>query len=480
MANKLLSLSEYRLPAQATAWWGRVRLPSKVAGIACVLVLCGMAKIAWLMVGSVRDRLVHESATAAALYMDSFVGRHVQELSHSHTLSEDNRRTLERLLSPASIHRPVVAFRVWKGDTIVFSNEHDLMGKTFHRNDTRDRAWRGRVAVELDQHDRDDDEQVRLLRVPILEVYAPVRERGTNRIIALIETYEIAVELEQTIRAEQVVVLAAVSSVALTIVLLLLSITSSGMIERRSLIDRIRELGQLRAESERRRQRMSSASLHVNAMNERSLQNVGTELHDGPVQQVALALLKFDSLERVVDKATPMLGDRASEHKEDLAVIRQALAQSLQHIRRLAGTFLPADIERLSVADTLLRAARRHEQLSGAPVTLAIGDLPHQLPFPTKAWLYRFALEGLESTRSASGSQPALTAWCDGSTMVVQIAGEAGQVQQRLSVASPGQFLGLRERIEAMGGRFRFAATPNGRLELVAELNVSDLELADA
>jgi signal transduction histidine kinase len=462
------------IPAIA-AWWRRLRLPVKVAAAACVLVLCGMANFAMIMIGNVRDRMVQQSAAAAALYMDSFVGRHVQELSRSSALSEDNRRALERLLSPASIHRPIVAFRVWKGDTIVFSNEHDLIGKAFPRTDTRDRAWEGQVGVELDQRDRDDDEQVRSLRVPILEVYAPVREAGTNRIIALVETYEIAVELEKQVWAGQAVVALGAGAVALMIVLLLLSMASSGMIERRSLIERIRELTRLRAESERRRQQVSSATLHVSAMNERSLQNVGTELSDGPVQQVALALLKFGALEEAVTRAGPVIGDR----KKDLDIIREALTGSLVHIRRVAGNFLPADIERLSVADTLLRAARRHEQRSGVPVGVDVGRVPEHLPFPTKAWLYRFVLEGLDRAGPGSGTQPAVTAWCDGSIMSVQIAAGDGREQYQLPVADAPQFRGLQQRIEALGGRFSFAATPGGGLELVAEINVSDLELTD-
>jgi signal transduction histidine kinase len=240
---------------------------------------------------------------------------------------------------------------------------------------------------------------------------------------------------------------------------------SSGMIERRSLIERIKHLTRLR-----------NANLHVNAMNERSLQSVGTELSDGPVQQVALALLKFDALEEAVAKGVPSHG----AHKKDLLVIRKALADSLVHIRRVAGTFLPADMERLSVSDTLLRAAHRHEQQTGIPVTLEVGRLPNQLPFATKAWLYRFTLEGLDRTRAASATQPSLTAWCAGSTMSVQIAGGAGQEQYQLPVADASQFHGLRQRIEAIGGRFSLAAAPSGGLKLVAEINVSDLELADA
>ncbi len=55
---------------------------------------------------------------------------------------------------------------------------------------------------EFNQID-EDDEQIFDVPLPILEVYAPVRERGTGRIIALIETYEAAAELETRIQTAQ-------------------------------------------------------------------------------------------------------------------------------------------------------------------------------------------------------------------------------------------------------------------------------------
>ena len=164
-----------------------------------MLVIAGMAHLGVIVTGHIRENVIQQSAAAAAMYLDSFVERHVQELSTKSLLSEENRQALERLLSPASMHRPIIAFRIWKDDTVVFSNERELIGKTFARTASRERAWQGQMAAEFEQPDGDDDEQVRSLELPVLEVYAPVRERGTGRIIALVEIYEIAVELKKAV-----------------------------------------------------------------------------------------------------------------------------------------------------------------------------------------------------------------------------------------------------------------------------------------
>ena len=62
--------------------------------------------------------------------------------------------------------------------------------------------------------------------MPILEIYAPVRQTGTNRIIALAETAELATNLTQEIRAAQYASYATILSVAMGLVFLIFKLTS--------------------------------------------------------------------------------------------------------------------------------------------------------------------------------------------------------------------------------------------------------------
>src|SRR6185503_2937286 len=239
------------------------------------LVLAGMIQLGMTVTGHVRETALQQSASAVALYMDSFVAGRVQELATKSTLADEDRLALERLLSPASMHRPIIAFRIWKGDTVAFSNERDIIGQSFPRTAARERAWQGQVALEFEQPDGDDDEQVRSLNLPVLEVYAPVRQRGTNRIIALIETYEIAVEVKNEVWRRQLSAWIAIIAVALTAIVLLFAIAGTGEMERNSLIGLLGQLSMQRAESDRHRLRVSRASMRMCASNERSLRNVG-------------------------------------------------------------------------------------------------------------------------------------------------------------------------------------------------------------
>jgi signal transduction histidine kinase len=461
--------------------WGQLRVPHRLAVGACLLVLAGMTYVGFYVTEHIREHAIQRAAGGVALYMDSVVERHVQELATRSTLSENSLHALERLLSPASMHRPVVAFRVWKDDTIIFGNERQLIGRTFPLTPAREMATQGHLGVELDHPDRDDDEQIWALKLPILEVYAPVRERGTAHIIAVVETYEVAVDLNKEIWTEQLAAWMVIVAIAAIDIFLMFSLVSSGRRERQSFIDRIAELTRLNAESEQHRQRLSHASLQVSAMNERSLRNVGDELRDETAQHIALALLKFESLQELVSRANGAAAPMAQDSEADLEEMRTALNASLRHIRDVANNLLPSDIEDLSVLDTLTRAARHHERRTGVAVALESRGLPEQLPFPIKACLYRFALESLDGvpadTRARSRS---LCAVYDRRKIVLEvIGGRASATADSLhTVSKSHSFAGLRDRIEAVGGKLRLASTPTGEFSLVAELNVPDIELA--
>src|SRR5262245_52971720 len=226
------------------------------AVVASMLVAFATLYVGIIVSGQIKENAVQRAGSSAALYMDGFIALHVQELATEQVLSPKVRDILERLLSPASMHRPVISFRVWKGDTVVFSNEHNLIGKSFARTAARERAWQGQIGVEFDQLDGEDDEQVRSLQLPLLEVYAPVRQKGTDRIIALIETYEIGVELKRELLINQLSAWIVIITIGLMVFISLLSMGR-----------RIGELTHHQAQSEQRRRTIARANMKVSEIN---------------------------------------------------------------------------------------------------------------------------------------------------------------------------------------------------------------------
>jgi hypothetical protein len=65
----------------------------------------------------------------------------------------------------------------------------------------RERAFQGDVVAKFEGDG--PQAQERAPGAPLLDVYTPIRQTGTNRIIALAETSEVAVELMREIRSAQ-------------------------------------------------------------------------------------------------------------------------------------------------------------------------------------------------------------------------------------------------------------------------------------
>jgi hypothetical protein len=246
-----------RLPQRPLrASWTNLADDRKLACVTLAALVCGMGFF-WLF----RFRAHQGQPRAQGRGGDGHVhGQFFSRPWHrswprAQTLSASTQAEISKLLSPASAGRPLLGFRIWVGETIVFSNDKTAIGKSFPSTPSSDLAWSGHVAAEFNQID-EDDEQVFHLPLPILEVYAPVRERGTGRIIALFETYEAANELEARIDTAQSFAWLLIGTSTLGIALLLLSVMRSVRLKHNSLAHEIRELLRMKADVEGQQRRL--------------------------------------------------------------------------------------------------------------------------------------------------------------------------------------------------------------------------------
>ena len=408
-------------------------------------------------------------------------------LAFQSRLTPQNEQELDALLLPQAVGQPVVGFRIWKGDTIVYGDRRELNGRTFPPSSLRQRAWSGHVAAKYGHLDDPDHAPLGAANLPILEIYAPVRETGTNRIIALAETYQIAHALPDEIAKARIGSWIIVAIVTLCMLFLQSIIVRKGSRtiheQRRSLNEQIAELSHLLQENDTLRQRANQANSRVTEMNECFLRRIGADLHDGPVQLIGTAVLRLDVLSDVVASAGKSVADEA---REDISVMREALLDSLTEIRNLsAGLALPG-IENLSLADTLKMVARRHEQRTGTLVKCEIGNLPRQVCFSLKACLYRFAQEGLNNAlRHANGKGQAITTGFMGDCLEVNIVDAGPGIRTVNPFADQGGqgLTGLRNRVESLGGNFRISTRPEGGTCLTVQFRVlqaaSEMEAPD-
>jgi len=430
------------LLAEPGHWWRGLERTSKVMGAVCAVVVCGAVYACSVVASHIEEAFTQKAAASTALYMDSFVEPLVQELAASNALSIENRQALERLASAQAMVKPIVALRIWLGDQLVYSNPRPSAGETLPPPTIRERARNGEVVANF-AHTREDGPGERGLSAPILEIYAPIRQTGTNRVIALAATSELAVELGRETRAAQYSSYVVIASAASTLLLVLFNLTAG-------LQNRIGELSLQQAADERFRRRVCRANGRVFETNERNLRRVGRQLHAGPLQLAALALLKVDSL----SEPSADMDDVGSERADDIDAIRKALRDCLQQIRDLSASLAPAELEGLCLAETIEKAVRLHELRTSSAVACDIRDLPQTTSEALNACAYQFVSQGLSSAlQHGAGAEVELHA-TGSEDLEIELCYELQRSKQGAGLAHDLDLAheNLRQRIEALGG----------------------------
>jgi signal transduction histidine kinase len=428
----------------------------------------------------IENGVVQSIGTGAALHTDSLIGSRLQELKNGDQLSLENKSALDRLVFANVAGKSLVAFHIWKGDKIVYSSNRQLIGLRFPSTAVRDRAWSGTVSVEFNSLSEPDEAAERALKLPLLEIYAPVRESGTDRIIALAETYEVVPNLEEQIKDARFSGWLVVLVITLHMLVLQAAVVRQGSttIEKQqdALNDKIRDLSILLKDNEALRLKSKLASQRVAEMNERYARQLGADLHDGPVQLLGMSLLRLDSLSQIINTADSKV---VSDAEEDLVIIREALTETLQEIRSVSKGLAPPNIEGVTLHDALEMACRMHARRTGSPVKLELAELPANAPHTLKTCLYRFAQEGLNNaTRHAQGKGQVVTASCKNNVIEVTVADSGPGLKDTGAVFSQGGsgLIGMRDRIEALGGEFSVVSSPVHGTRLKAKFVIENAE----
>ena len=473
---------------QVATKWRRQNLVARFMLISSFGVGLAMVVLGKWVTAEIEKGVIHNTAAAAALFSDSLIEPHVQELKLRSDLSPESRRMLDGLMAPQLAGKSIIAYNIWKGDTIVYSSKSELIGRSFPPTEARARAWSGQVIPTFPKPVTTGTIAEELLHLPILEIYAPVRETGTHRIIALAETYEIAAPLRDDLEDAWADSWRMVGAVTLSMIALQFGIVMSGSRtidnQRQELSERIALLTGLLSENETLRNRSHDANRRVTEINERFLRQIGSILHDGPIQLLSMVQLRLGCLRRNMRRvAGDADAQMTREAEEDVCVVEEAVSESLEEIRSVAVGLVPPEVEKLELDEALRMAARRHQRRTGKEVACDIGKLPKCIPLALKSCLYRFAQEGLNNAfRHADGQGQVLKAQVAGGRIEVSVLDAGpGIVPNHAYDGIGGQGLPLlRDRVESLGGEFKIQNRDPHGVCLMASFAVPTEQVAAA
>lgn len=475
------------------AYWMSRSLSQQFAAAAAVVVMVGMVALGLWVSDRIKQGIMQNSATSAALFMDSYIAPLAQELATRNEFSPATRAELDQIFKHSAINKRVSAIKIWRPDGVVaYSTWHETIGQWYKPTPNFQRALSGSIAAEFEGHYHEKNGQERTLAAPLLEIYSPVREKNSDRIIAISEFYENGAAIKSELRQAETMTWLVVAFVTATMLLALSGIVSRGsrtIEEQRDRLEvQVVELRSLLARNNELSRRVQRASRRTAVINEKLLRRVGADLHDGPAQLLSLALLRLDALSPLCEQSDARI--EASQGtdvitataRQDLEKIRQSLNDAMQELREIsAGLALP-ELGRASLPDVLQMAARAHERKTETRVDFDVVTLPGPVPDELKTCIFRFVQEGLNNAfRHAGGKGQRVTARALSCELVVEVEDKGPGFPTHWSGPPPtGLGLsGMRDRIESLGGTMEVGAVASGGARVTARFDISKLKVTD-
>lgn len=446
--------------------------------IASLVILgAGMTGIGWWIGMQIESGVIHQTAANTALYVSSVMEPNVQELATSQSITLEHQAALTRLLHDTSFGQGITSVKVWnKQGRIIYANTPANIGLVFPVDSDLAKALRGWVSSEIGNLSKPENVNDPERGQRRLETYSPVRRTGTDEIIGAVEFYQTVTGLDRDVAAAQqqswLVVVGATAIMYLLIAGFVRFASDTIRRQQGELAFRVTQLQGLLKQNQDLHERVRRAAQRTTELNERFLRRIGAELHDGPAQDLGLALLRLDHLQPAAEFASSSLA-RNPVVETDFNLIQTSLRHALQEIRAIsAGMGLP-ELENLPLSETVIRAIRAHERRTETSVKLDMDRLPEAVPVPIKITVYRIVQEGLSNAyRHAGGKGQSVRVGYGGSQLSVTVSDDGPGFDQTREDEWEEHLglIGMRERVESLGGVFEIESGDGHGTRVLARL----------
>lgn len=436
-----------------------------------VMLLAMLIVGAWVAM-RIEQGVVQNSATSAALYMESFVSPLSQELADGDGLSEPALMALKEIFAGGVLSERVLSYKIWKPDGLVaYASDLSMIGQKFEPSSDQLAAWSGRIAASFEDLNDIEDAGEAELGVPLLEVYSPIREVWTGDIIAVAEFYERADDLAEELsdaRRKSWMIVAATFLISGG---LLYGIVNAGgrTIETQqvALARQLAETSRVSRQNQMLKERVMAAAARSTGQTERMMQRVGHDLHDGVAQHLSLASLRLDQA---------MSEGRGTE---EARTIRSSLDAALKELRAISRGLALPQLDKLGLASVIDRAVEDHKRAFRSDLRIGV-EAPSDMALPPaqKLCVYRFVQEALSNVqRHAAGAEVVITTGGDADGIRVEVRDDGPGFDPDKAVmlrADGGQgLLGMRDRAETLGGTVEIRSRPGQGAELMLQLPIA-------
>ncbi len=397
-------------------------------------------------------REMSQVATSAALNVGSLVTPSMQDSTLTGQLEPEQISALEHFATQVPFSQQLVGLTLWGPDGVMlYSNNKPFIKQQLRPNARVTQAFTGQASAEIIEIDALNNPAGIVPGTELVKSYVPLLAADTGLPIAVLEVLQKAEQIIPGLRAAQRQRWLGVGLTMLGIFLFLAAFVTwssrTMAAQQQDLKTNICKLRKLLHQNKHLHDRVRGAAGRATALNEKFLARISADLHDGPGQDLALALLRMESIIKYCPNSL----------SADVYTVQTAIESALTELRTIsAGLRLP-QINSLSPVETAHRAIRDYQRKTNCPVELEVGDVPAAMPVPVKITLYRIVQEALSNGyRHAAGAGQMVRldrGTCDLHLEVV----DTGPGFNPAAVPTHNGRLGLvgmSDRVKALGGQF--------------------------
>jgi signal transduction histidine kinase len=206
---------------------------------------------------------------------------------------------------------------------------------------------------------------------------------------------------------------------------------------------------------------------------ERERTRIAADLHDGPIQHLASIAYTLDSVILTLGRG------EAATTAERLGGVRQKLVEVVGGLRRIMTGLRPAILDHGGLAAAIDHCAREFQTSTGIIASVDCRLSKGELALCNETVLFRVCQQALTNVAKhsfASAVQVRLSTGRDGAVeLCVHDNGvglDTGRVSELVRLGHFG-LAGMRERVEAAGGRWSLRSGPGDGVEIMARLPVA-------
>lgn len=449
-----------------TSSWNSLSLERRFLIAAALSVGMSMLALGYWVERQIRSGWLQGMAETGAVYLEAILSPYLQGLVTSTELAEPQREAIAALLADTRLSRRVSLIKVWSRDgNLIFSTG---------RFDPREklppallnRVRDGNVSVEIGVDDKGHHGPV---HKSLLEIYAPMYRSGTREVIAIGEFYEFSRALENEIVRVKYATWLLIMFVALIIgVLLFVTVKRASRIikaQQALLETNLARAAALAKRNNLLRRTADRARLRATLLNENYLAHIGADLHDGPIQMLALMMLKLP------DRPAMEQGPFSAQRDE----LEQLIQKTLAELRNLSAGLVLPELRDLSLEATIRLAITRHEQQTATLVRADLGPLPDAVSEAVKVCAYRIIQEALTNAyKHAGGAGQFVQVNVEDRKVTIAISNGGGTPVLR-SALSQTPSLGLRgmeARVHALRGTLSVVRGAGNSTEVIAAIPI--------